>query len=129
MHILLDTHILLWLSDGRQLPTAVRRLLESEHTQLSVSYFTLFEIAIKSASKKLLPLKGYILRLEQLGVSVLPAEQELLGNYRIYREDNRDPFDNMIITHAISAKIALLTADTKIISTKAPGLKIIDARL
>ena len=49
MNLLLDTHILIWLTSDRQkLGPYTQTLLEDNSNRLYVSYFSLFELYIKA---------------------------------------------------------------------------------
>lgn len=129
MNILLDTQIVLWLSEGKQLSKEVTKLLEDSSNRLFISYFSLLEIAIKKAAGKLSSSRNLAEKLQSLGVEILNADLPVLEKYKIFNDDNRDPFDNAIIAHAVLHSAVLLTTDQKILATSAPNLRTIDARL
>lgn len=53
---------------------------------------------------------------------------EALRNYSIVSPNNKDPFDNMLITVARNEKCTFVTSDPKILGTSIPKLKLLDAR-
>lgn len=130
MNVLLDTNALLWiLSDDKRLGKKARELLKNPATELSVSYISLFEIAIKSAVGKIKYDGNIHEQLEDLGIEVLMLDMQHLENYKVYDQDNKDPFDNMLITVAVHNSLLFATSDTCILAVKAPFFQCLNTRL
>ena len=55
MKILLDSHTLYWFAeDAPQMPATIKSLIENEQTENFVSVISIWELAIKAASGKLI---------------------------------------------------------------------------
>lgn len=118
MRILLDSHLLVWISEGSpRLPKIVERLLEDDNHRFFFSAVSLWELAIKSALGK-----------SDYRVDVMQLYSELLDNR--YEElplnsrhafalaglppIHKDPFDRILIAQSISEGMLLLTSDETI---------------
>ena len=114
MTILLDPHTLLWVLDGSpNLPmTARRKILDSE---VVVSVASVWEIAIKSAVKKLdhgdVILAELEQRLAQLRFSVLPITLDHAMRSGILPLHHRDPFDRMLAAQAQAESLPIISND------------------
>lgn len=118
MHILLDTHVLIWvLMEPRRLDAAVRDQLEERSTGVLFSAISTWEIAIK----KRLNRPGFTFRPDEITRAALDAGfRELLLNSSAAEHLlglpllHRDPFDHMLIAQAISEPALFYTADTQL---------------
>ncbi len=117
MKLLLDTHTFLWHADGdaRMSPTATALLIDPSN-ELFLSIATEWEIAIKVGLKKLVlssPFVSFMSRaITGYGLTELPITSEDCAAYeRLPFPDkkHRDPFDRMIITHALRNGFSVLT--------------------
>ena len=123
MKLLLDTHLLLWASEGsHRLSTAARKLILNPANELIFSSASIWEIAIKHA-------KG----VERFDAEPGFVREALLGNG--YSELNitgrhavavthlpslhKDPFDRILIAQSIVEGIPLLTSD--VVVARYPG--------
>lgn len=112
MHLLLDTHILLWcLQDSRRLSKKVRTRILTAPT-VYVSSASIWEIAVKVSVGKLnLDLDELITQTAQIGLQELPISHTHAATARQLPHLHRDPFDRMLVAQAISESLNLLTAD------------------
>lgn len=130
MTILIDTQVLVWLGeDNKRLGPEARRLLADTANQVLVSYFSLFEITIKASIGKMTYNDAIFDDLPKAGLQLLSADRQYLKNYRIFNTDNRDPFDNMLLTVAQVEQCAFMTSDEKILASAVKGIQLIDAKL
>ena len=116
MKLLLDTHVLLWAAIlPSRLSDHVRDLLEDGTHDVFVSVVTAWEIAIKQSLAKLeLPrpaelwLPEVILRsgfeTAELGLAAALRVRSLPWHHR-------DPFDRLLIAHALEDSYTLVTHD------------------
>jgi PIN domain nuclease of toxin-antitoxin system len=126
MRYLIDTHILIWHTEGnRQLKSSFIRELANPQNQIFVSKVSLWEIAIKASLGKL-----------QMTVSFPDLQKFLLANnFQIldYNFDtlktvmslpfyHNDPFDRLLISQSIAENLILLTDDSKFEAYKSEGL-------
>jgi PIN domain nuclease of toxin-antitoxin system len=128
MKYLIDTHILIWHTEGnRQLKASFIRELSNPQNQIFVSKVSLREIAIKASLGKL-----------QMAVQFPDLQKFLIANnFQIldYNFDilktvmslpfyHNDPFDRLLISQSITENLILLTDDSKFEAYKAEGLNL-----
>ena len=116
MKLLLDTNVFLWmLVEDHKLNSRAQEILKDSSSELYFSAVGSWEIAIKFAIGSL-PLPKppskyvpYALRLWAVRSLDITHEHALrAGELPLH---HRDPFDRMLITHAISERMTILTAD------------------
>ena len=128
LRLLLDTQAFIWLiNDDRRLGTKTKEVLTNTNNEVALSYFSIFEMTIKSSIGKLDYDQSIVNNLSSMGVDLLLPDQNTLIGYKIHSEDNKDPFDNALITIAINDRLQLVTSDNKILQTKIKDLSVIDA--
>lgn len=114
MRLLLDTHILVWLINGDRRLDAAKREAFSTADSLHVSAVVGFEYAELQRRGRLPvdePLAELIERFE-LQASDLPARSwEILPTFP---DIHRDPIDRMLVAHALTEGMTILTADANI---------------
>lgn len=119
MKLLLDTHVFLWHAGGDpQLSADATALLIDPANELFLSAATLWEIAIKSGLKKLIlsaPYLAFMTRaIAGYGLTVLPVTIEDCAVYEqlpFPDSRHRDPFDRMIVMHALRHGFSVVSAD------------------
>jgi PIN domain nuclease of toxin-antitoxin system len=117
--LLLDTHTFLWHADGDpRMSLPATTLLIDPANELFLSMATVWEIAIKVGLKKLVlsnPFVSFMTRaITGYGLTLLPITLEDCAEYeRLPFPDptHRDPFDRMIITHALRNGFSVVGAD------------------
>ena len=128
MRLLIDTQVFVWLvTEDKRLGMNTRRKLEDMSNQLYTSYFSFFEMTIKASIGKMDYNAAVLEDLPKMGIELLLPDKKSLQGYAIFSPDNKDPFDNMLISIARSEKCTFVTSDTKILTVVVPGLKLIDA--
>ena len=112
MHILLDTHIVIWaLSEPEKLSAEAKTLIK-EADQLFVSSASIWEMAIKSGLGKLnVDLDLMTAELQKLGVIELAISWQHTKLVKNLPHHHRDPFDRLILSQAMSEPLILLTHD------------------
>ena len=122
---LIDTHVWLWLMDGRtdRLGAAIRRSIEQVRRGpgLYVSEISVWETAIKVARGRL-RLTGRVEELavdtERLpGMRFVPFSRAAMLESAALRGAPADPFDRGIAATAIVLGLSLVTADRHLTST------------
>jgi PIN domain nuclease of toxin-antitoxin system len=119
VNLLLDSHTLLWLmDDNSSLSATAVDLITTPANVLYLSMASVWEIAIKCGLGKLTLSVPYETFLEAAiagyGLIVLPITLEDCFRYeRLEFPDklHRDPFDRMIVTHALREKLAIVGVD------------------
>ena len=120
MKLLLDTHAFLWHADGSpQMSATATALVVNPENELFLSMASVWEIAIKAGMKKLTmsaPFATFMTRaIAGYGVSVLPVTFDDCAAYEqlpFPDKLHRDPFDRMIITHALRDRLAVVGVDS-----------------
>jgi PIN domain nuclease of toxin-antitoxin system len=125
-NFLLDTNALIWLALGTRIGPETKKLI-SEADTVYISSLSIFELRIKWSSGKLLAAEKVISALDTMDLSVMSLTGDNLNSYRIFSSDNRDPFDNALVSVAISENLTLITSDQQLLKLKIKGLETIDA--
>ena len=119
MRLLLDTHTLLWHANGdpRMRSTATSLLVDPAN-ELFLSMAAVWEIAIKVGLKKLALSSPYDVFMTKAitgyGLTLLPIAFEDCAEYEqlpFPDPHHRDPFDRMIIVHALRNGLSLVGVD------------------
>jgi PIN domain nuclease of toxin-antitoxin system len=111
MKLLPDSHtIIWWLEDAPQLSPRVRELLNDDDNPLLFSAAALWEIRIKVATGKLLPVEDHGV-LDEEDITRLPITHAHAHAAAALPLHHRDPFDRMLIAQAQIEDAVLLTAD------------------
>lgn len=112
MHLLLDTHIVLWgLQGSRKLSKTLRSRISAAPT-VYVSSASIWEIALKASTGKLsVDLDELMTHMAQIGLRELPISHVHAAKVRLLPYIHRDPFDRMLVAQAMCESVTLLTAD------------------
>jgi PIN domain nuclease of toxin-antitoxin system len=127
---LLDTHALIWaLFEPAKLGRKTREILEDSTKDVRVSPLSYWEISLKSGLGKLVlpdtdPSEIPAAAL-QLGLREDPLDSQTLASFYLlpYAPDHRDPFDRLLVWHAIRHKHTLVSKDRALPFFKTHGLK------
>lgn len=119
MKLLLDTHTLLWHAEGDpQMSVMATALLIDPANELFLSIASVWEIAIKTGLKKLTLSVSYAAFMTRAitgyGLTLLPMTFEDCTAYEqlpFPNRQHRDPFDRMIVIHAIRNGLSVVGAD------------------
>ncbi|MGE8357787.1 MAG: type II toxin-antitoxin system VapC family toxin [Microvirgula sp.] len=113
MHLLLDTHILLWaLADDDRLSPRARRVIQ-EASDIHVSAASYWELAIKIGQGKLrADLAEIRLAAGQSGFAEIAVSGEHAQATLHLANHHKDPFDRLIVATAMTDPMRLLTADS-----------------
>ena len=116
MHLLLDTHALLWwLSDDPALPQPARRAVADMKNAVYVSAASAWEIATKVRLGKLPAAvdlaSDFAGRLERELFRTLPISAEHAIRAGLLAGPHKDPFDRMLAAQALLERLTLVSAD------------------
>lgn len=119
MRLLLDTHILLWLTlKPELLPAALLPTLQSEESRFAVSAASIWEISIKHHLGKLPEAAPLVADVEgavaSLGADLLPMTHRHALRAGELDWAHRDPFDRMLVAQAQVEGSRLVTLDEHI---------------
>ena len=117
MKYIVDTHILLWYSEGgNKLSNDILFLLNSNPSDIYISQATFWEITIKKSLGKLnliSSVSDFYYKAIENSFLVLHFDAD---TYRVLEElpqFHQDPFDRIIISQAISKNFTIITQDQK----------------
>jgi PIN domain nuclease of toxin-antitoxin system len=118
MHLLLDTHLLLWaLAEPHRLDSRTTYALEDHDNQVFFSAASIWEISIKSAQGRA-DFAVNPSRILQRARAIGFIELVISGDAALLVADlpvhHRDPFDRLLIAQAIHKPLRLFTADPKL---------------
>ncbi len=119
--ILLDTHVLIWLAEGRpELGAEARRRADAALAggKLAASAITFWEVAMLHVRGRIhlrLPVEAWRWRLLQLGLNEIPVTGEEAIAATSLESFHADPADRLILATACLHRAALLTADQRIL--------------
>jgi PIN domain nuclease of toxin-antitoxin system len=118
VRLLLDTHIAVWaLLDADRLPAQARQLIADEANDVSVSAASVWEIAIKHASRRPAPSGMPISGEQAVGLfrkagynllSITPAHAAAVEGLPPL---HADPFDRLLVAQALIGPMRLVTHD------------------
>ena len=122
MKLLLDTHTLLWHAWGDpQLSGAAATLLADPANELFLSMASVWELAIKAGLGKITLAGAYSAfmtnAISGLGLTVLPITPDDCTAYEqlpFPDPKHRDPFDRMIVTHALRNGLSVVSVDSSL---------------
>lgn len=110
--ILVDTHIALWaLGDTRQLTARERELLTDRTLKRWLSPMSVWEAAIKRETGRLRAPRALATVLAH-EFTLLAVDAELLEASAELPRHHGDPFDRVLIAHAIRDDLEVLTRDS-----------------
>lgn len=117
MKYLLDTQIFIWaLENPERIPAKIRKVLESNSSDLFVSDVSIWKIAIKVSINKLkfktdpkqLITKGF----EMLGLTDLLIQKSHIYLLMTLPLHHNDPFDRLLVSQALDEDMIVLTIDS-----------------
>lgn len=128
MRLLIDTQVFIWLiNEDARLGSVTLKALQDTSNEVFISYFSFFEMTIKASIGKLDFDSSVMDDLPRMGIELISPSIAALQKYAIFNPSNKDPFDNMLATVAITEKCAFVTSDPKVLAISVRGLKLLDA--
>jgi len=137
MRLMLDTCVVIdLLTDVDSIPTEALDMLSDRNNQFFASVETMSELIVHFNNKRLLSkywkTAEDVLRSVEgdLNIEFLPLRRDAGYTYSRLQlnleQDHRDPSDHVIISHAITERLALLSSDEKFPFYRAQGLDLIE---
>jgi PIN domain nuclease of toxin-antitoxin system len=117
MRVLIDSHSLIWYVDqDNLLSPPAQAAISDPGNELLLSAGSIWEIAIEVGLGKLaisLPFRDWMnSAMSDLGVSVLPITVQYADVQARLPRHHGDPFDRLLVAHALVEDVALASADT-----------------
>ena len=123
MRLLLDTHIFIWWDRQlRRVPADVRAVIEDGANEIFVSAASVWEIAIKRASRKLQFASDIAATSERLGFRLLVITAPHAEHAGGLPRHHGDPFDRLLIAQAMLEGLVLATQDPQMRPYRVPTL-------
>ena len=128
MRYLIDTNIFVFfVADPDRLSRDVRMLLEDYDSQLYISTESVKELVVGFNNKGLFSKRWKTA--EEIVNAILPVRKEHIMTYaRMTLNDaqgHKDPSDHVIIAHAITEGLPLISSDTRFPFYRSQGLELI----
>ncbi|MEO1004139.1 MAG: type II toxin-antitoxin system VapC family toxin [Cyanobacteria bacterium J06638_7] len=124
MHLLLDTHLLVWaMGSPQRLPAGLAGMLEDPLNTPMFSVTSLWELVIKQAlGRPDFSVQPAVLRRALLdgGWQELPIEARHALAVAQLPPLHRDPFDRMLLAQVTADGLLLITADTRLAAYPGP---------
>lgn len=128
MKLLIDTQVFIWLiNEDARLGVKTLEMLQNTSNEVFISYFSFFEMTIKASIGKLDFDSSVMDDLPKMGIELIAPSNSALQQYAIFNPANKDPFDNVLATVAITEKCTFITSDPKILAVLVRGLNLLDA--
>jgi PIN domain nuclease of toxin-antitoxin system len=129
MKLLLDTHIFLWyLSADSRLSVKYQSTIQDPTNEVYLSVASVWEAVIKQALGKLtLPAPAEVFLPEQRNrhqIASLAIDEATIAHLAQLPPIHRDPFDRILMAHALQLELTLLTVDDAIRSYPVPILPV-----
>ena len=137
MRTLLDTCVIIdWATDPKALDDGVWDIIDNPENRIFISAETVRELVVNYNSKKMLNkrwvnAKGMLDTIEnEYGVEVLPITRNVVATYTGLQlnevQEHHDPSDHIIISHAITEHLSLISSDQKFSFYRNQGLDLIE---
>ncbi len=125
MHLLLDSHALLWaLHDPARLTPAAREVISDRRRPVYFSAASAWELALKSSKGKLTLPPGWLSEAESMGFLELPiTAHDALESARLPWH-HADPFDRLLVSQARVRGLQLATRDPMLAVYDVPILTV-----
>jgi PIN domain nuclease of toxin-antitoxin system len=129
MRILLDTHIVVWLStEPSRVPDHLQKLvLEADQRFISVVSF--FEVALnhrKDPDSFPFTFEFLTGAMGDLQATELPLRRDHISHVGTIPVLHKDPFDHLLMAQAIEEKLVFVTMDTAIQNYRLDGLTVLN---
>lgn len=117
MRLLLDTHTFIWfVIDSHRLSVIVRSFVEDENNEKLLSAASVWKIAIKQSTGKLifgLPFRVFIEQQISLNsIELLNINLDHIDVVAALPFHHREPFDRLLIAQAMVEQIPILSVDS-----------------
>lgn len=117
LRYLVDTHVLIWyFSRDKRLRLNVALALENELDLHAVSVASVWEAEIKQAAGRLNPPTSFHETVRLAGFPIIDVTPKDAVTAAHLPPFHRDPFDRMIVAHAQSRGLTLITADDAVLN-------------
>ncbi|KPF90616.1 hypothetical protein IP81_14790 [Novosphingobium sp. AAP83] len=112
MRLLIDTHILVWIvMNDRRLTGAQRTALADPENDIVLSAVNAYELAHLQKTRRI-PIDESVETLRELvGFELADLPSDVWRYVEVLPDIHRDPLDRLLIAHALSTAMTVITAD------------------
>jgi len=115
IEFLLDTNVILWLTENNPRIEKIKSLLLAEETQIFVSTVSWWEIVIKIRTGKLpIEFEQVQFLAKEHNFLELPVTNAYIRAYLELPSLHKDLFDHMLLAQAITCPMRLITGDSQL---------------
>lgn len=137
MRTLIDTCLIFdWIVDPKGIDDGVWNIIDDPENRLYISAETVRELVVSFNNKNILN-KHWKTAKEMLqciendyGLEILPITRNVVATYTGLQlnldDDHKDPSDHIIISHAITEHLTLISSDTRFPFYRNQGLDLIE---
>lgn len=108
---LLDTHVFLWAIRDNERLSHNHRAIIADGEGIAISVVSIWEIAIKRSSGKLVADGDMVQLLNERAIPILSINEHHASRVEHLANHHCDPFDRLLIAQAQVENLAILTAD------------------
>ena len=113
INFLIDTNVVIWLSQDNPRINQIKPLLFSEDSQIFISVISWWEIIMKIQTGKLqLDFNNLRMLAEKHNFNELPLTGDCLKACLELPNLHKDPFDHMLLAQAITCPMRFITGDS-----------------
>ena len=113
INFLLDTNVFLWYFWGSDRIETIKKLIQSEDSDVYISAVSWWEIAIKIRTGKLsLDPQQLVFFSNKYCFKELPIDSQYIKAYLELKHIHKDPFDCMLLSQAITHPMRIITGDS-----------------
>jgi PIN domain nuclease of toxin-antitoxin system len=113
IHLLLDTNVVLWLSENNPRADSIKPMLITEENKVFISVVSWWEIAIKIKNGKLKTnIKELYAFAQKYDFTELPLTGDCLKAYLDLPNIHKDPFNHILLAQALTFPMRLITSDS-----------------
>jgi len=116
-NILIDTQILIWISEEKpEIKSSWLKIIENTDNKIFVSIISFWEIAIKISIGKLqtkISLHELFEFVKEAEIEILNISQEHIEKVKELPFEHNDPFDRMIISQAVCNNYEIISSDSQ----------------
>ena len=123
MRLLLDSHVLLWLTTD-SLPAETTDALVAETNELLVSAVTIWELEIKRLKGKLVAPNDLLERADSAGLRFVDLTARHALDAARLPQHHRDPFDRLLVAQAQGEAATLVTSDAQLAAYDVPIMRV-----
>ena len=127
MRLLLDTHVFLWfITEDLKLPGSFGEAIREDRNEVFLSVASVWKAVVKYRLGKLPlpapPAQFLPAQRQAHGILALPIDEGAMAHLAGLPPLHHDPFDRLLVAHAIQHQLTIVSVDQQVLSYPAPSL-------